>query len=389
MTTHTRQESHQSGPDTVRDTIRGTNSDARIESWLTSGGIVLASSARAARALASNYHQNRRAEGLLAWPTPLIFDWETWLKETWLTEAHPSTAAAMLLSPLQERSLWAKVIRNRPILEGISQIDRLAASAQYAYKLLASYAPVQLANPRARTTWPSETEPLSQWIADFESLCRRESCISPSRLPQLLAESLQNTPEFSRPSLLLAGFDRILPSQQTLLEAWGRWQQDSEAPIAATAHFHTAHDSDEELTACLQWLYAQRRANPSAKLMLIVPNLSARRGELERALLNRELTQQLAIPDQPPANSPSLLDFEFSLGVPLLHTSLVRSALYLLRWLYQPLEESELDWLLLSTHCAPPPKPSGNPSPKPSSPSAKTAANNPTGRFLSFWAPSF
>jgi ATP-dependent helicase/nuclease subunit B len=30
----------------------------------------------------------------------------------------------------------------------------------------------------------------------------------------------------------------------------------------------------------------------------------------------------------------------------------VRSALLLLRWLYEPLEESELDWLLLSTHCA-------------------------------------
>ena len=342
-----RQENYSQTPGNIRA--------GRIESWLASGGIVLASSVRAARSIANTYHQRRQAEGFQAWPTPPIFDWDAWLAETWLTQSRHTTSSttAMLLSPLQERSLWTKIIRNRPIIEGltrIGQMNRLAASAQHAYKLLSAYTPGQLAHLRARSawaTWSTDAEALSQWIADFEALCHRESCISPARLPQLLTETLELSPKSPHPPLLLVGFDRILPSQQALLETWSSWQQDSETTTLATAHFHTAHDSDQELEACLHWLYAQREANPSARLMLIVPNLGTRRGELERALLDRQIPK----PNQP------LLDFEFSLGVPLLHTGLVRSALYLIRWLHAPgeesrLEESELDWLLLSTHCA-------------------------------------
>lgn len=314
----------------------------RIEAWLAAGGIVLASSVRTARLLAGAYHQARRAEGLEAWLTPPIFDWESWLAETWLST--PAATANMLLSPLQERALWTKVLENSPNSRDLSRIDRLAASAQHAYKLLAAHAPDQLAHARARASWAawsSDAEALSHWIAGFEALCRRESVVSPTRLPQLLAESLRSHPEPSRPALLLVGFDRILPSQQSLLEAWGSWQsEDEEGP--ATARFHTARGADEELEACLDWLYAQRRAQPEARLMLITTNLSARRGELERALLDRRLA---------PAGEP-LLDFEFSLGVPLLNTGIVRSALYLFRWLQRPLEEAELDWLLLSTHIA-------------------------------------
>ncbi|HTJ30798.1 MAG TPA: PD-(D/E)XK nuclease family protein [Acidobacteriaceae bacterium] len=318
-----------------------------VDSWLASGGHVIASSVRAARFLANTYHQRRRAEGMLAWPTPSIFDWDTWVTETWTTLQWQSVSASanMALTPLQERSLWARIIRSRPVDDGISRIDRLAAATQQAYKMLAAYAPDQLSHTRARSGWPawsSDAEIFSQWITAFEELCRRESCISTARIPDLLTQALATSPFSERPPLLLIGFDRIHPAQQILLYAWGRWRQESaEAPPAVT-HFHVAHHAAEELHACLSWLYAQRRANPAARLMIVATNLSARRGEIERTLLDLSL----APPGEP------LLSFEFSLGVPLHHTSLVRAALFVLRWLYGPLEESELDWLLLTRHTA-------------------------------------
>ena len=327
-----RQESqHQEAPD-IRSGIR-------IEAWLSSGGYVLASSLRAARALANAYHQTRRNQGLLAWPTPPIFDWESWLSDTWRTT--DSSVATMLLSPLQERSLWSRVIRKRPVVEGLTRVDRLAASAQRAYQLLATHAPAML-QARARMNWTGDAEIFSQWLADFDTLCKRDALLSPARLPQLLTESLIASPPGQRPPLLLVGFDRILPSQQSLLDAWGAWQQDAEENTASTTHFYATQDNTEELEACLRWLYAQRRTDPDARLMVVATGLSARRGELERAFLNPQLA----------SHENSLLNFEFSLGVPLLQTGIVRSALLLLRWLYEPLEESELDWLLLSGHGA-------------------------------------
>ena len=50
-------------------------SAAGIDAWLRGGGLVIAASERAARALAAAFHRARRAEGLIAWPAPEIRDW--------------------------------------------------------------------------------------------------------------------------------------------------------------------------------------------------------------------------------------------------------------------------------------------------------------------------
>ena len=45
-----------------------------IDAWLRGGGLVVTASDRAARALATNFHRARRAEGLSAWPAPTVLD---------------------------------------------------------------------------------------------------------------------------------------------------------------------------------------------------------------------------------------------------------------------------------------------------------------------------
>ena len=328
----------------------------RVDAWLAQGGQVLASTDRAARAVVAAFDAARHAEGRLAWPSPSIFTWESWVRERWLER---NDAGLMLLNPLQEQELWARVIRGSRAGADLLHSGRLASAAQVAYRLLCGYAPGAL-NASSRLGWAeyaADAAIFSDWLAEFESRCRREGLVSASRLPLYLTELLRSDsrrdlPEHKTPGLLLIGFDRLLETQEALLDAWGPWQRDERDPETqdreiASARFLAARDGAAEVQACAGWLRERIKANPRARLMVVTSGLAERRGELERALLAAS-----AGDDAENGSDWPELDFEFSLGVPLGRVGLVRSAILLLRWLVQPISEPELDWLLSSGFCA-------------------------------------
>src|ERR1700761_3839472 len=54
-----------------------------IAAALLAGDTVIASSARAARALRREYAEAQRSKGLEAWQSPDILDWDSWLNRLW------------------------------------------------------------------------------------------------------------------------------------------------------------------------------------------------------------------------------------------------------------------------------------------------------------------
>ena len=322
-------------------------------------GTVLTSSERSARAVVDAVYAGRRTAGLEAWATPAIFSWDSWVKEQWLERER---SGLMLLNSLQEHALWVKVIRASRAGESLLHLDRLASAAAQASRLLADFSPASLQSS-VRSGWIGDPAIFSAWLTDFEKLCQREGCVSPSRLVRQLTRFLGGEQEtdraenydpplgsISRSPLLLIGFDRLLASQTDLLNAWGPWQLEQADPDEAQedilppsergSRFYAAQHSDSELGACCNWLQARLSANPSARLLVVSPVLQQRRGELERKLLDTRGVDG------------SQLAFEFSLGLPLSSIAVARSALLLLRWLAGPLSESEIDWLLTSGHSA-------------------------------------
>jgi RecB family exonuclease len=283
----------------------------QIESCLTAGGTVLAASERAARAILAEYHTAQRDSGQTAWKTPAILSWETWLRDQWQPR---NTAGAMLLNPLQEQSLWLRIIeRSR---RDLLHAAKLAEAAMRAYRLLAAYAPQHL-RTSARQAWSGDAAVFSDWIGEFEAHYRREGLISPSKLTLDLTESLQNDPQ-TRPKLLLAGFDRILLTQQSLLNAWGEWEQLIPTESALTTQFLAAPDPATEAEACATWLRQQLAANPHARLMVVATGLESRRGQLERAFQNaanpasgsvkgHDFSRVESTPSTGKLNSPSLV----------------------------------------------------------------------------------
>ena len=190
----------------------------RVEAWLAAGGTVLGASERAARSLMADFHAAQLAQGRTAWKTPAIFSWESWLRDEWQKR---NAAGALLLNPLQEQSLWLRVIQRtrRDLLHP----SRLAEAAMRAYRLLGAYAPEAL-RASARLGWAGDAAVFSGWVEDFEGRCRREGLASASRLVLELTEALRSEADGTeRAPLLLVGFDRVLGTQQALLTSWGAW----------------------------------------------------------------------------------------------------------------------------------------------------------------------
>jgi ATP-dependent helicase/nuclease subunit B len=316
---------------------------SEIDAWLREGGLVVTASERAARSLLQEYHRARRTEGLTAWPTPGIQDWQSFARDAW--EARNGDER-LVLSGLQERSLWVDILKNARISAGLlnGPQQRLASLAVEAHQLLCAYAP-QYLQARLRSGWQQDAAEFSTWLAEFEETCRRQSLVSTARLPLELIGALEKETE-PRPPVLLAGFDRVLPMQRRLFAAWSAGAEVRQTALgerARNVQFFEAADPAAELAACATWCGRQLDANPNAQLLVIAQNVAQRRGEFERAFL------RFAAGDTTTRTNHRI---EFSLGVSLGQIALARSAMLHLRWLSGSLEENEVDWLLSSDYTA-------------------------------------
>jgi probable DNA repair protein len=316
----------------------GASAALELDAWLRQGGAVVTASERAARALASAFHRARLAEGLTAWAAPNIQDWNTFARAAWAAQ---TSDGRLLLNPTQEQSVWANLAptegRIATLLEGPRY--RLAALAMEAHELLCSHAPGFL-RASARAGWQNDAATFSRWLAAFDETCRTKDLLSPARLPTELLKIFQaSAGQLERPPLLLAGFDRILPVQRSLFDAWGAWQEAVPGQSAAQIHFHEAGDDQAELAACALWCGRKLADNPKTRLLVVTQDAAAKRGQIERAFLAH-------------AGSTQFTNFEFSLGVPLGRVALPRAAHLVLRWLSGPLAEHELDWLFSTGYAA-------------------------------------
>jgi probable DNA repair protein len=308
---------------------------SEVDAWLRGGGLVVTASERAARSLTQAFHRARRAEALTAWQAPNIQDWQSFIRNAW---DECNLGGRIVLNSLQEQSLWAGIVTaSAPESARVAGArDRLASLAMEAHGLICAYSS-QLLNRKARTAWDQDAGAFSEWLAEFDALCGTGGLISPARLPLELIETLKQD-SAERSPLLLAGFDRIFPTQQALFAAWGDCTQVPLGPTAARIEFHQAADPVSELAACAIWSKQQLAANPHARLLVVTQDMPKHRGEIERVFLRFVLQGATA-------SAPSSV-FEFSLGVPLSQVALARGAGLLLHWLTEPIEEHELDWLL-------------------------------------------
>jgi ATP-dependent helicase/nuclease subunit B len=315
------------------------------------GDTVIASSARAARALRRLHGEAQRKRGLEAWQSADILDWDSWLNRLWQRKLRSGSESRLLLTTLQEQQLWVQLVK--PSIEGrhLISVPGVAELAQQAYALLCAYGALNFLHGE-RLGGP-DVESFREWARGFERACSKEEWLSRGKLPLVLQEALLAGQVGATSRLVLTGFDRTTPAQQQLIDAFR--QQGHQVEMAEVAEVSRAEttllveavDKREEIATCALWvqreLAAAAAAGQTARIAVVVPSVSSVRPEIERIFRHLLAPEAVAIGER---DSP--LPFEFSLGVLLADAPMARSALLLLRWMNGALLQDQVSWLMLS-----------------------------------------
>lgn len=307
------------------------------------GATILTGNARAARRLQLDYARHQRTLGHTAWTTPLIHDWRAWIHDLWQQWSFDNPDAPILLTSLQEASLW-KTAQGADALAVVSA-ESLAALAQQAYALLCDYdALASLGHP----WFEPDAERFRHWAHSFQRICTEKNYLSPTRLTHHLTAAARNGKFILPAEILLTGFDRLTPAQQSLLNALQeqgvQLKTLDPGPPRAQIQALVFPSEQAELESCAHGLRRQLQSNPQARLAVLCANVEQRRGAIDRTF-RRILTPQ--IDASPSAPSPRAI-YEFTLGQPIATVPIVHAAILVLHWLVKPLPQSEATSLLLS-----------------------------------------
>ncbi|MBV8113563.1 MAG: PD-(D/E)XK nuclease family protein, partial [Silvibacterium sp.] len=317
-----------------------------IESAFENGATILTANVRAARWLRREYALRQREAGRRVWASPPIEDWDTWVLRLWQAHSMGQPDAPVLLTSLQERSVWTRMQREDAKL--LVSPEAMAALAEEAYRLLCDYE----AHEERKHAWgQTDAERFRQWAAAFDRECAKQGWVSRARVERLVAENVAGLPLPEH--IVMVGFDRITPANRRLLAALE--EQGVKVQICARDSAETAprlvraSDLRDEITACAHWLRGLLDENPlfeanaAMRVGVIVPELRSVRCEIER------IFRRVLMPETDDVFASSArMPFEFSLGQPLGEVPVIRAALLLLRWAAEPLNEEQVSWLLLS-----------------------------------------
>ena len=308
---------------------------------LERGGAVVTGNARAARLLRRLHAEAQRAEGKRAWPTPLIHDWDSWLSILWKQYLQNALDAPLLLTPLQERAVWKKIAgASAPDSEAIAKL------AARAWELLSDFNAHGERNQSWNRSATSDAEIFRGWASTFHRECQTNRWISRSDLAALLTDSIQQATIDLPREILLVGFDRLAPTQQTLIDAARAAGITVNGPKApqwpSESQLVQAKDLRDEVALCAWWARRKLEKDSTISIGIIVQGVEEIRGEIER------IFREILMPESVGIETDEAMPFEFSLGTPLADVPLVKAALLALRWLVEPLEQGAISWLAMS-----------------------------------------
>lgn len=246
-----------------------------LEAALTTGQTIVVPTAQRAAALRLGFATQQLRQGRRAFRTPDVQSLSGWL------HGQPGAkgadgAALRRLGASEEWLLWRAAVGDaaaRLSLPAAGLVDAVRQSAALLYEWRISPAAV-------RQSGTPEALLLSHSLDAIEARLADLGAAAPWRaLHDLAGEPPRRAPVF-------AGFAQPTPARRTLLEAWsqrGTPVQEFACAFDGTSGCRaTAADPSAELALIARWCRERLEAAPTARLLVIVPDLARRQGEVRR-----------------------------------------------------------------------------------------------------------
>lgn len=285
------------------------------------GRTVLAPSAELAAALFDAVERGHRKGGREIWPTPQVRDFGSWLKERHARRQFEDSRVPRCLSDVEERELWRRVVLDSG--HGFLEPAGAARAARRARRAMAEYG---IAIRAIAQVASEESQAFIDWNARFSQRCRELNCISADELLGAEEASVSLSGAGDRPAWIESPLWRPAARRWLNRHAGAPLEAQSADPASRkTPSVFRALSADTELAAAADWARDELRQDPDFRAWICVPDLSARRTEVQDAF-DAQLAPQRFSLDEPPEGAP----FAIAGGTPLAEYPPVRAALDLL-----------------------------------------------------------
>jgi len=295
---------------------------------LRTGLTLVTGNSRLSRVLTGQYGQWRIGRGDLQWASPRICSWDAWLGQLWDEAGLQGIAGTDGAIPgkLQLISLWEHVLRDDPHTQQLLRPESLATQLRDTRRLLVDWQ-LDLAHPAWFGDQNENFAAFHKWNRAFEALCRQHHWIPPEDRTALLSRAARDSLLAPAGPIGLLGFDELNPARFELITALrhsgNKVSQLSITPAKRGAGMWSSTSSKAELQKMARWVRHWFEEEPGSRIAVVVPDLQARRQEVERHL------EEILMPNGMQASGQAK-PWNFSMGTPLARAPMVKTAFDLL-----------------------------------------------------------
>jgi len=315
-------------------------------SRLRAGHTLITGNSRLSRVLAGRYNQWRIDQGESQWQNPDIISWNLWLDRLWETASLNGVDSTDRAVPGSRQliNLWEGVLKNEPLAHELLRPESLASQLLETRKLITDWQ-LSFKDP---VWFGDENENYTAfylWNKAFEKRCNADNWISPEDRLALLCKAINESLLTTPGSVDLLGFDEFNPGQadliSALIENGSTVSNLSIAPRQNEAVLWQGKDSKHELEQMARWIRYWFEKEPKSSIAIVVPDLQARRQEVERQL-EEILTPGSNIGGQRP------VPWNISMGASLARVPMIETAFDLLKLLDRHIDIQDVGRVLRS-----------------------------------------
>ena len=257
------------------------------ECWeaLDNGATLVTANARLARDLRRAYDVRQLESGRRSWTAADILDWSGWVRRTWNRAAQYANAEpVVILSQAQEELLWEQIIERNTRPRDLLNVPATAAAAANTFRLASAWR-VELSEPDC--VGFEDASAFVTWLREFEEALESRGWRSESQLPAEVAKLTAARKTAIPTALFHAGFDELTPSQRRCFSALTEagCSIGGVAPPSLEQRTRVRMgmpDARAELEAAARWSREKLKTSPVARVGVVLTDLAARVGEVER-----------------------------------------------------------------------------------------------------------